>query len=223
MAAETTLRNDPLRNFKFLVLINKMIATQGGGSRGALLAKAGFMSVNGLGVQTELIRYREGGFNTTTHKLPGQSDFPNITLQRGVIVGGGNDGGRSQSSPAFWQWQKELFYYLQGKAPIGGGGQAPDFRTMVTIYVLDHPRTNAGPQGNAMGFTVDSDVNNPRGIDRLGIRLHNAWPTATNFNDLDAGANAIMVEQMQLAHEGIEVVFDTDGNGAKSKFRNSGH
>jgi hypothetical protein len=34
--------------------------------------------------------------------------------------------------------------------------------------------------------------------------VYNAWPTSIAFSDLDAGANAIVVQQMTLAHEGWE-------------------
>jgi phage tail-like protein len=47
----------------------------------------GFMSASGLNITTEVIPYREGGMNTTTQKMPGQSDFAPITLSKGLIVG----------------------------------------------------------------------------------------------------------------------------------------
>lgn len=37
------------------------------------------------------------------------------------------------------------------------------------------------------------------------FKVFNAWPTSVSFSDLDAGANAIIVNQMTLAHEGFDV------------------
>src|SRR5690349_5614704 len=95
------LATDPLRNFKFNVNIT-----------------------------TEVIPYREGGMNTTTQKMPGQSDFAPITLSQGVAVGSG----------PMWQWMKELFTVMQG---TGTGSPGKDFRATVDIMVLDHPVTTS--------------------------------------------------------------------------------
>lgn len=59
---------DPLRAFKFHVIINSPLITQSNVNTHVAL---GFMSVSGLGVQTDIISYRQGGYNTTTQKMPG--------------------------------------------------------------------------------------------------------------------------------------------------------
>ena len=161
------LATDPLRNFKFLVDIAHPTIPSFGG------ASMGFMSVSGLNITTEVIPYREGGMNTTTQKMPGQSDFAPITLSRGVIVG----------DAKMLDWMKQLFTVQQG---TGFGGAAIDFRANMLIKVLDHPAT-VGPVPVKAIFKV-----------------YNAWPTAIAFSDLDAGANAILVQQMTLAHEGFD-------------------
>jgi phage tail-like protein len=184
-----TVRSDPVRNFKYQVQITKIMRSHGK----AMLAKAGFMSVSGLGVTTEIIPYREGGFNTTVHKLPGQSDFPPVQFQRGVFDTGGAGHGS-------WAWFKELFFYQQG---LGSGPVGNDFRTTVIIRVLDHPVTKGGP--------VSPTDNHPHGITKVAFKIHNAWPTTLQFSDLDAGGNAILVEQMTLVHEGVEPLFADAG------------
>lgn len=183
----TTVRTDPVRNFKFQVDIRKVMRA----NNKPLLARAGFMSVSGLGVTTEVIPYREGGFNTTPHKLPGQSDFPPIQFQRGVFDISGEGHGS-------WAWFKELFFYQQG---LGSGPVGNDFRANVVVRVLDHPVTQGGP-------TDEGRENRPNGITKVAFKIHNAWPTTLQFSDLDAGGNAVMVEQLTLAHEGIEPAFD---------------
>src|ERR1700722_5704188 len=89
------LQTDPLRNFKFLVTFlppsGKSISM-------------GFMSVSGLNITVDVIEYREGGYNTTTQKMPGQADFSPITMSRGVAVGQTTD----------FDWMTQLFTVLQG-------------------------------------------------------------------------------------------------------------
>jgi len=160
-----TIATDPLRNFKFQVVI-----TPGNGSSLTL----GFMNVQGLNVQIDVIAYREGGFNTTTQKMPGQADFAPIVMSHGVAVG-------SQEDIA---WLQQLFIVMQGS-----GTQTPgtNFRDTVDIKVLDHPVTSASVPIKAW------------------FRVYNAWPTAVSWSDLDAGANALLISQMSLAHEGFSV------------------
>ena len=160
------LATDPLRNFKFQVSIyNKDIPGIG---------KLGFMSVSGLNITTEVIPYREGGMNTTTQKLPGQSDFAPITLSKGLAIG----------DTHMMSWMRQLFTVLQG---TGTGAPGQDFRGTMDIMVMDHPVTS----------TTSVPV-------KAVWRVFNAWPTAVAWSDLDAGANAILVEQVTFAHEGFE-------------------
>jgi phage tail-like protein len=159
------LATDPLRNFKFNV--NIMHPRIGG------FTTMGFMTVSGLNITTEVIPYREGGMNTTTQKMPGQSDFAPITLSQGVAVGSG----------PMWTWMKELFTVMQG---TGTGNPGADFRATVDIMVLDHPVTTTQVPVKAI------------------YRVYNAWITSMAFSDLDAGANAVLMQQISLAHEGFD-------------------
>ncbi|HET7110300.1 MAG TPA: phage tail protein, partial [Gemmatimonadales bacterium] len=119
------LATDPLRNFKFRFTITSKAQSIPG------IAQLGFMAVTGLSANTPAINYREGGNNTTTRKMPGQTEFPAITCQRGVAVGSG----------ALWQWYIEIFHVVQG----GGRGFAGnDFRSDMVLDVLDHP-VSLGP------------------------------------------------------------------------------
>lgn len=115
------LSTDPLRNFKFVVNI-----LPPGGSTISL----GFMSVSGLNITVDVIAYREGGYNTTTQKMPGQADFSPITLSRGVAVGKTQD----------IEWMSQLFTVMQG---AGNTGPGTDFRRTVDIQILDHPVTKS--------------------------------------------------------------------------------
>lgn len=115
------LSTDPLRNFKFVVHINP--------PSGRTIS-LGFMSVSGLNITVDVIAYREGGYNTTTQKMPGQADFSPITLSRGVAVGKTED----------INWMSELFTVMQGSGRTGPGH---DFRRTVDIQILDHPVTTS--------------------------------------------------------------------------------
>lgn len=159
------IATDPLRNFKFNVLI-----TPPGGHT----IHMGFMNVQGLNVQVDVIAYREGGFNTTTQKMPGQADFSPLVLSHGVAVGAAPD----------IAWLQQLFIVLQG---TGSQTANTDFRDTVEIQVLYHPVTAATVPVAATFF------------------VYNCWPTAVSWSDLDAGANALLISQLSLAHEGFDV------------------
>lgn len=64
---------DPFVNFNYLVEID-------GITRGA------FQEVSGLDSTVDVIEHREGGANTTPHKLAGQTKHSNIVLKWGMTV-----------------------------------------------------------------------------------------------------------------------------------------
>ena len=67
-------RNDPLTVFCFKVVIQI-----GGNDR----AEAYFKSVSGLKYETEVMDYKEGGLNVSTHRLFGSTKWPNLVLKKG--------------------------------------------------------------------------------------------------------------------------------------------
>ena len=68
------LTTDPIRTFKFLVTITPN--TDDGKWDVSKWNQMGFVSLSGLTVSTEPIAYREGGYNTNVHQIPGQSFHP---------------------------------------------------------------------------------------------------------------------------------------------------
>lgn len=80
-------------------------------------------------------------------------------------------------------WMRQLFTVIQG---TGTGKAGQEFRHNVLVNVMDFPVTTGNVPTKA------------------AFRIWNAWPTAVAWSDLDAGANAIIVQQMTLAHEGFE-------------------
>jgi len=63
-------RNDPLLNYRFLVLVNGLPA-------------ATFSEVGGLEMQVKSDELREGGENAFVHHLPTRVEYGNLTLKRG--------------------------------------------------------------------------------------------------------------------------------------------
>lgn len=105
---------DPYRNYKWEV-------EQGGFTR------AGFQKVSGLTRTTEEVKYREGGDNETSRKLPGQTGFDDIVLERG-----------KSSDDDFNSWAKQIYDLdkFRGNQPPSTG-----FRRKLTIYLKDKDGT----------------------------------------------------------------------------------
>lgn len=201
------LATDPLRNFRFYAEFTqagevpfdkRILSTSGnapthsGYSTGWV---GGFTLINGLNITTSPISYREGGYNTTVHQVPGMTTFQPVTFQRGVLFG--NDQAIT--------WMRGLFASAAGDGLAAGGTANPSagksFRVDVTIYVADHPNAAATP-----GSAADDN------LPRIAFKLHNAWITNLSYTDLNAGDGGLLFETMQLVHEGM-AVFMTDASG----------
>lgn len=192
----STLETDPIRNFRFLVTFKPLPGgAQGSGSwlKNTKVA-VGFTSVSGLSVNTDSIPYREGGYNTTVHQIPGQTTFSPITLQRGVVLG----------TPQHWDWMRKLFATVQNGSTAEVG---ENFRADVEIEVLTHPIAGSGGNNEELTGGPTGTYN-----DHVSARfqVYNAWPTSVAYSDLNAGDNALFVEQMTLVHEGFDMTWGTD-------------
>jgi phage tail-like protein len=191
----STLMTDPVRNFKFLV---SFIPTDEWKDT-SKPAKMGFVSLSGLNVTTEPIAYREGGYNTNVHQIPGQSAFSPITLSKGVMLG--------QDSNA--KWMKRLFSVLTPSYTTGVGA---GFRCDLDIQVLSHPNPQASTGGTG-GTQADVDLKQHTS---LRFKVYNAWISSLSYSNLDAGANTLMVEEMSLVHEGWDVSYATGYEASNS-------
>ena len=173
--SRATIASDPLRRFRFRAVFKPATGTSTFDSRITSFS-GGFNTISGLGVQVAAIPYREGGYNTTEHKIPGQAVFSDVSLGRGVLYG--NDGAIT--------WMRGLFAAASGDglalSQTNGGG----FRCNVAIYLMDHPNAAS-----------------PTNVPRMGFFIHNAWITNLNYSGFEAGSNDLMMEGMTLAHEGI--------------------
>lgn len=194
MAAYTnplsTLMTDPVRNFRFLVTFQPTDEWKDA----AKPAKMGFVSLSGLSVTTEPIAYREGGYNTNVHQIPGQSAFTPITLSKGVMLGQDSN----------MKWMKRLFSVITPSVTSGVGA---GFRCNIDIQVLSHPNPQAstGLAATQAQATTAYDQHTS-----LRFKVYNAWISSLSYSNLDAGANTLMVEEMSLVHEGFDVAYATD-------------
>ena len=173
-------RSDPVRNFKFHV--------QATGFGGPVFGRMGFMSVEGLSMTTDMVAYREGGFNTTPHKLPGQTDFSPLTLSSGVFF----------DKPEMWRLAKKMFSFQHGNGALGfSNGQIDQYRYTLEVRVMGHPVTK-GAEANPQAFNSGAV---------LGFKFYNCWTGSVGFSGLNAQDNSIMIHQMQVHHEGFETFF----------------
>jgi phage tail-like protein len=178
---------DPVRNFRFLVTFQPTADWKDT----VKPAKMGFVSLSGLSVTTEPIAYREGGYNTNVHQIPGQSAFTPITLSKGVMLG-------QESNMA---WMKRLFSVITPSVTQGVGA---GFRCNIDIQVLSHPN----PQASTGGAATQAQASTPYDQHTsLRFKVYNAWITSLSYSNLDAGANTLMVEEMSLVHEGFDVAY----------------
>jgi phage tail-like protein len=175
----TRMRADPVRNFKYQV---QLFHPETGFNEE--FAKIGFMSVEGIAMNTEMVPYREGGWNTNPHKLPGQTDFAPLTMSAGVF----------HTKPGLWGLAKMMFSVQWGQGTIG---MFEDYRFNMAVRVLDHPVTDgaaSGVQGKPDGAIV-------------AFAFFNCWAASIGFNGLNAMDNAILIHQMTVHHEGFDVFF----------------
>jgi len=195
--AQTT---DPIRNFRFLVKFEPLM----GSDWKQESANIGFTSVSGLALTTESIPYREGGYNTTVHQIPGQTTFSPVTFQRGVTIG----------SRQNYDWTRMLFRTISGSTDGQLYANRSSFRANITIDVLNHPVPYSTKSSSGFGSALSE--NNPliSGDDLVVARftLYNAWPTSVAYSDLNAGDNALMVEQMSVVHEGMTMGWATQSD-----------
>jgi len=203
----SSLATDPLRSFRFIAefsdpaangdpVFDTRITSTAAAKASATAGTSsgfigGFMSISGLNITTQAIQYREGGYNTTVHQIPGMTTFTPITMQRGVLYG--NDQAIT--------WMRGLFAAVSGDGIAAGASNSKGYRVNIKIYVMDHPNAAAD------------------NIPRIGFDIRNAWITQLSYTDLNANDGAILFESLNLVHEGLSVFF-TDSSYAPTNSRN---
>lgn len=189
---------DPLRNFKFKVSIQPTGALRQ--HVGGNITNLGFSVVSGLSVQNEVIAYREGGMNTHSHKMIGQSDFGPVTFSKGVFA----------NEAQLYKWQTFLHSWSQGAQNSGGSVSGRnDYRCDITVAVYDHPVSSGS-------YATPGQVNSsatPAGAAKLGYKLFNCWPGSWSMTDLNAGDSSILIQQLVINHEGFQILWADSAGG----------
>jgi len=186
------VRTDPIRNFKFEVTFIPLDEGNAAAPNVQSLAQfakgiggIGFAAMSGLSVQNELIQYREGGMNTHPHKMVGQTDFAPVSFSRGVVSG----------QDQLWKWQRFIHNWQSGVPGSTGGS---DYRCDVIVRVYDHPHSNASYNDSVEQGSKTTFIGSPK----LGIKIFNAWPGGYGISGLNAGANELIIQELQLHNEG---------------------
>jgi phage tail-like protein len=133
---------------------------------------AGVSKVSSLKRTTEMVQHREGGDPSSNHKSPGRTNYDAITMERGVT-----------HDPDFEIWANKVWNFNNAQA-------APDQRTQ-EVSLKDFRRN----------LTID--VFNEAGQKVISYHVFRAWVSEfTAQADLDANANAILIQSIKIEHEG---------------------
>jgi len=150
-----TSRFDPYKNFKFRVKWDGKYV-------------AGISKVSALKRTTEVIKHREGGDPSSSHKSPGRTEFESVTMERGVT-----------HDKEFEQWANKVWKFQNG---LGKETSLKDFRKDLTLEVY-----------NEAGQLV------------IAYNIFRCWVSEFQAQaDLDANANAILIQHLKLENEGWE-------------------
>jgi phage tail-like protein len=103
-------RFDPYKNFKFRIKWEGQYV-------------AGVSKIGALKRTTEVVKHREGGDPSSSHKSPGRTEYEPITLERGVT-----------HDPAFEKWANTVWNLNNG---LGQEISLKDFRKDIKIEVYN--------------------------------------------------------------------------------------
>jgi phage tail-like protein len=103
-------RVDPYKNFKFRVIWDGKYV-------------AGISKVSLMKRTTEVVKHREGGDPSSSHKSPGRTEYDAITLDRGVT-----------HDTEFEVWASKVWDF---KAGLGSESSLADFRKDITIEMYN--------------------------------------------------------------------------------------
>jgi phage tail-like protein len=95
---------------------------------------AGLSKMGALKRTTEVVKFREGGDPSSSHKSPGQTEYDAVTLERGVT-----------HSTQFEQWANKVWNYGSG---LGAEVSLKDFRKDLVLEIYNE----AGQI--ALGYTL---------------------------------------------------------------------
>jgi phage tail-like protein len=166
MPGDNTQRFDPQLAFCFRVKIESP-------APGLSDGLAYFKSVGGLKYESEVVDYKEGGYNIGTRRLVGGAKWGNLVLKRGFM---GPLAGNA-SANALMEWR----------------------RTWLAVEQLNtEPLARAGGTIEQLNSKLDTVI--------CSWKFHRGWPVKWEISELDASKSEIVIETLEIAHEGLEFV-----------------
>jgi phage tail-like protein len=135
-----------------------------------------FAEVSGLTAELEIETMNFGGVNAGPRKFPKWGRYPNITLKRGVTF-----------NADLWDWHQQVLY-----------GSDPVLRKSGIILLLERGGFATAGDSTAANLFV--------GLTRPPIAawyFDRALPERLLGPQLDAKSNAVAMESLELAHEGL--------------------
>jgi len=138
----------------------------------------GMHKVDGLENTTEVAEYREGNEVEVFHKMPGLTKTGNVTMERALMPK--SAGSQATGWDYFKNWRKLVIDVESGNSEEG-------FRRKMKVCAYDRPVTF--PYVNSTASATWSCLG--------------CWPVKQQFSNLDATANEIAKETIELAVEHI--------------------
>ncbi|HEX7119501.1 MAG TPA: phage tail protein [Longimicrobiales bacterium] len=157
--------NDPFPSFRFTLELGS-------------LQVAGFQECTGLGAETRIFEYAEGGRNASTLKFPERGAVTNITLKRGMIDG--------PTARALFDWHRDVMSGAFDEA------RNPNLRPFDSDSDIDEP----------IAIVLQDEA----GAEVMRWRLFRAFPVKWVGPELRANTSAVAIETLELACEGLELV-----------------
>lgn len=161
---QTTQSPDPYGRFRFRVMWEGRCV-------------AGVSKVSALTRTTQVVTHRAGGDPTAPRRMPGQSEYEAITLERGVT-----------HDVAFVAWADKVWDYHNSRIDDqpGGAGHADvslkDFRKDVVL-----------------------EVYNEAGEKMMAYNVYRCWPSEfVALPELDGNGGAVAIQSLKLENEGWE-------------------
>lgn len=157
-------RYDPYRNYRFRLILDGNYV-------------AGVSKASGLTRTTQVVTHRAEGDPTTPRRMPGQSEYGAITLERGV-----------SDDAAFLQWANKVWDYRNSTGNDGRDGESnqslsqQDFRKDIIL-----------------------EMYNEAGQKVLAYTIYRCWPSEFSAGpELDSNGIAVAIQSLKLENEGWE-------------------
>jgi len=146
-------------------------------TKGSNSSILGFSKISGLTLgASDVIEYREGNEGPFFRKLPGLHKYKNVILEKGK----GSDADILEME----RWRDQVSYYRSNIKVTDKDGYG-------TVYYYK---------------TINIALYSRSGDIKFEWVLHNAWPTSIDYSDLDAQTSSFLIETIDIAYEGVEII-----------------